>query len=363
MDEFHVRICVAQRAIFELIAEADRREDWADTGARDMAQWLGIRYGISDWKARRWIASAHALKELPLVAAAFSSGELAIDQVVELTRFATPEREAELVEWAKDVSSGRIRHRAEITERRTAAEVADAQRDRTRRWQYSHEGTRFWLLAELPASEGAVVARAIERLADTLPILPGEEGAMYADARRADALVAVAGARIAEDPCPDRATVIVHAKLDGTDGAFEIEGGPGLAADTVDRLLCNARVQAVVENSSGDVIGLGRMSRQPAEWMLRELRYRDRGCTFPGCGSQRVVHAHHVECWSRGGRTDLENLTLVCSFHHKLPHELGWSIRRLGGRVRWYRPDGTRFRAGPAQPVPRRGAEPDRLAG
>ena len=31
-----------------------------------MAHWLKMRYGISDWKARRWIAAAHALESLPL---------------------------------------------------------------------------------------------------------------------------------------------------------------------------------------------------------------------------------------------------------------------------------------------------------
>ncbi len=30
-----------------------------------MAHWLKMRYGVSDWKARRWIASAHALESCP----------------------------------------------------------------------------------------------------------------------------------------------------------------------------------------------------------------------------------------------------------------------------------------------------------
>jgi hypothetical protein len=44
-----------------------------------------MRYGISWWKATRWIASAHALEGLPLLSEAFASGELGIDKVVELT--------------------------------------------------------------------------------------------------------------------------------------------------------------------------------------------------------------------------------------------------------------------------------------
>ena len=54
--------------------------------------------------------------------------------------------------------------------------------------------------------------------------------------------------------------------------------------------------------------------------------------------------------WSRGGRTDLDNLLLICAFHHKLVHEYGWVVKRDGpdGVVRWFRADGVRYRAGPA---------------
>jgi len=82
--------------------------------------------------------------------------------------------------------------------------------------------------------------------------------------------------------------------------------------------------------------------------MVRQVRYRDRGCRFPGCGTRRFTEAHHIVWWRRGGRTDLDNLLLICSFHHKLVHELGWRIERdRGGTVRWFRPDGIRYRAGP----------------
>jgi hypothetical protein len=54
-----------------------------------MAHWLAMRQGISQWKARRWIAAAHALEHLTDLARALSSGELGIDKVVELTRFAS----------------------------------------------------------------------------------------------------------------------------------------------------------------------------------------------------------------------------------------------------------------------------------
>jgi hypothetical protein len=222
----------------------------------------------------------------------------------------------------------------------------------------------------LPPDQGAVVAAAIERAAESVPPMPDEDGPFDADARRADALVALCSSRIAADPDPDRATVVVHVRADGPGGihgpgepaspagsspprriACEIEGGPVIHPETAARLSCTARVQAIAEDASGQPVFVGRMQRTPPAWMMRQLRYRDRECTFPGCGARRHTHAHHLVFWEDGGETDLSNLALVCPFHHRLVHEHGW---RLGwdpdGTPAWYRPDGTRFLAGPGPP-------------
>ena len=109
-DAWHRAISHGQQELFRILAEMDREELWAEWGARDMAHWLWMRYGLSDWKARRWI-EAHALEQLPLISQAFARGDLGVDKVVELTRLATPETEASLIPWAERVSSGRIRRR------------------------------------------------------------------------------------------------------------------------------------------------------------------------------------------------------------------------------------------------------------
>src|SRR6266542_6860875 len=128
MDAQHAGVCASQRQLFSLIAEADQCKAWRDSGARDMAHWLWMRYGISDWKARRWIAAAHALEGLPQISEAFASGELGIDKVVELTRFATAETEGRLITWAQGVSCGAIRHKGDLASR----SLQEAQRSRAR---------------------------------------------------------------------------------------------------------------------------------------------------------------------------------------------------------------------------------------
>ena len=94
------------------------------------------------------------------------------------------------------------------------------------------------------------------------------------------------------------------------------------------------------------------MAREPSAWMLRQIRYRDRGCRFPGCGTRSFTQAHHIVWWRNGGRTDLDNLLLICSFHHRLVHEHGWSVKRDDdGTLGWFRRDGHRYRAGPSPGV------------
>jgi hypothetical protein len=252
------------------------------------------------------------------------------------------------------VSIGCIRRRGDLAARVAAEEAAQADRTRSVSW-WSFEDGRFGLEAYLPAAEGAVVARALSRLADRLPRMPGEDDRSSVGARRADALVALCSAGLAADPDPDRATVVVHATLDGfieERGGCELEGGPVIHPSTARRLACTARVQTVAEDPHGQAVGVGRLSRDPSAAMVRQLRYRDFGCVFPGCGTRAFTQAHHIVWWDRGGRTDLDNLVLVCFFHHKLVHEYAWRIERDRiGVVRWFKPEGSRHRAGPAPPV------------
>lgn len=351
LDEAYRRTSSDHVELFRKLAAVDDAGGWKDAGARDAASWVAIRFGVSEWKARRWLHAAHALESLPALRDALADGRLGVDKVVELARFAEFDTEDGLIAWASRVSIGAVRRRADLEARRDVEETRDAERQRFLTWWYGSDGTRFGLEAELPAADGAIVARALERVLDAIPSMPGEEDPVFASARRADALVALCSARIADDPDADRATVVVHVRAGDAAGGADVEGGPVLHPETAKRLLCEARVQTVVEDASGRPMSLGRMTRQPNAAMLRQLRYRDGGCTFPGCGSRRFAKAHHVVWWRDGGLTDLENLVLICSFHHKLVHEHGWRIDRgPDGVTRWFDAGGREFVAGPAPP-------------
>ncbi len=351
LDALNAGICGLQARFLASVAQADRQQVWRDSGATGMAHLLSMRYGVSWWKAYRWVQAAHALEDLPRTLATFERGELGIDKVLELCRFATAETEAGLLGWAERVSSGAIRRRGDLEARRERQEAEQIERERSLRYSFEDEGRRFLLQAELPAAEGAVVAGAIEHLASQIPVMPGEEEASYAECRRADALVALC---LGERAAGEATVVVVHASaesLASNQRACELQGGGTIHAQTLHRLACSSRLQVVLEDQGRNPLAMGRASRDPSEAMLRQLTYRDTECRFPGCGARRFTQAHHIRWWSHGGGTTLDNLVLLCTFHHKLVHEYGWSLTRdPDDTVRWYRSDGTRYRAGPAPP-------------
>ena len=109
----------------------------------------------------------------------------------------------------------------------------------------------------------------------------------------------------------------------------------------VKRLCCDGHAVVIGEDERGEPLNIGRKTRTVSTAINRALHARDKGCVFPGCHHTRFVDAHHIEHWSVGGETRLDNLMLLCSQHHKLVHEGGFRIER-DYQNRWYfkRPDG-----------------------
>ncbi len=50
------------------------------------------------------------------------------------------------------------------------------------------------------------------------------------------------------------------------------------------------------------------------------------------------TQAHHVVHWVDGGATDLENMTLLCGFHHREFERCGWAVTMIDGIPNWIPP-------------------------
>ncbi|MFN2526660.1 MAG: DUF222 domain-containing protein [Actinomycetota bacterium] len=361
IDEHHARIGAEQSALLRRVAEYDRHELWKADGCRDMAEWLAARLGIMTWAGRRWVVAAHALVSLPLLSDALETGVLCLDKVAELARFATPDTERDLIRWGRRVTAATIRHRADLAQRASLDETQQAERERYLRWWWFDDGRRLWMEGQFPAAQGTAIVKALKSVADSIPSSPEDADApirrfaeeMDLERRCADALHALAMTSIAEDADVDRATVVVHTTLMSTGDVIssEVEGGPVLHPEIARRLACDARLEFVLTDADGNALGIGRRSRSVPPWLMRQLRHRDRGCTFPGCGRRSFLQAHHIWHWDDGGPTDLDNLTLLCHFHHKLVHEFGWKVCLESGLTKWSRPDGRPFDPGRSPPA------------
>ncbi|PID63536.1 MAG: hypothetical protein CSB44_01385 [Gammaproteobacteria bacterium] len=78
---------------------------------------------------------------------------------------------------------------------------------------------------------------------------------------------------------------------------------------------------------SGEPLKIGRKSPTVPPSLHRAVTARARHrCEFPGCGCEQGLEAHHIVHWVDGGPTDIDNLMLLCHYHHTLVHEGRYGI-------------------------------------
>lgn len=85
-------------------------------------------------------------------------------------------------------------------------------------------------------------------------------------------------------------------------------------------------------DAGGAVLSLTTTGRLATPAQLRALAVRDGGCVIPGCSRPPAwCDAHHVVWWSRGGKTVLENLVLLCTSDHTAVHTGLWRVVMVDG--------------------------------
>lgn len=349
-----------------LVAEFDRRGGARRSGFRGTSEWLAWRCGLSRRAARDHVRVARGLRERPLVRSAFATGELSYSKLRAITRAPACEDEAALLDLARSTTAAHLERKVSALRSAPSAGMDVAVAGHARRfveWWWEPDGS-LSLRARLPADDGAAFVETVETAAAAMhEPAPGAELPPPLGARRADALaeIVVSGA--------PRAQVVVHvdppALACTAEQASErqgdvcrLESGPAIPSETARRLACDAEL--VVARSGGDgASDYGRRRRVVPPALRNSLERRDEGCRFPGCDRRHDLHAHHVTHWAHGGRTNRDNLVLLCRFHHRLVHEDGFFVRRLpGGDFAFSRPDGRVIDGVPSERGPLRARAP-----
>jgi len=195
----------------------------------------------------------------------------------------------------------------------------------------------FWKFKGLFDDElGARTAALLEAYSKPRPVDEfGEADLRTKPERLGDAFADLVDLAIA---CPDQPgtngyRTLVHVTI----GLDELKTGLGTAClDFVGEMTarearmaaCDCLMLPVVLNAAGEPLDVGRLRRFVTPGQRRALNIRDGGCAFPGCHRRpKNCHAHHIHHWADGGRTDLRNLVLLCSFHHRLIHHGEWEVR------------------------------------
>lgn len=200
---------------------------------------------------------------------------------------------------------------------------------------YPGEGGCLSFSGTLDTEGGVLLRTALEPLAAP----SGADDHRGREQRLADALVELAGHSLDIGAVPQRASQRTHLQVTttlATLAAFagapagETEFGGLIPDETVQRLACDSTVTRVLVNAESAVIDVGRSHRVVPGATRRALNVRDKGCRWPGCDKPASwTAAHHIVHWIHGGRTDQDNLVLLCRRHHWLVHEVGFQIVRV----------------------------------
>jgi hypothetical protein len=381
------RLAAAMCRWLLLVAEFDAREGYLVFGLASTAQWLSHSCGIVHRTAVEHVRVARSLRCYPRLAEEMGAGRLSFSQVRAISRVDGPDEQV-LVEDLIQVARHGTAAQLEVVVR--GLRTVDHNDKDTDPGEYLKQSwtddSRWQLRARLDPERGAVVNAAIDAImqrdgcspTDALARLAEIGLASLADTKhptrelrgdeRAAVVIQLDAARVppqqvavpSEPAIPrsaerDPSDVLVprSAERDPSDARIvarpyaRIAGGPGLPDRVVLRLLCEGRIRTVITDSAAHVLDVGRSHRLVTDRQYRALLLRQHGhCAHPGCPNTKNLHAHHRIHWIHGGRTDLDNLLLLCERHHVAHHAGEFEIIPDGtGRFRFISSDGRNLSA------------------
>ena len=322
-----------------MVREFDIRQGWKAYHFNNCAEWLNMKCGISLGTAREKVRVSRDLFDLPLCSEKFENGELSYSKVRAMTRAANGYNEVALVDHALLANAHQVeehcRQLRNADRRRSTPDARRAFKERSL-LRTCHPNGTMSINVELPQELGDLVMKALEIAMPDGGNQAGVTGATQDAffAKQADALVELARAYLSGDLSGDASgrlsnsdnhQVVVHVDA----AALRDEGGKSdLPVESIRRIACDSDLVEVTEDAKGNLLNLGRKHRVVSPQQKRALLARDKHCTYPGCSHEKFLSAHHVKHWADGGETSLDNLILLCSSHHTLLHEGGFSIHK-----------------------------------
>jgi hypothetical protein len=328
----------------------DKSGEYKADGAVSLVDWLRWKAKLSGGAAMERVTIARQLEQLPQTQRAFASGDLGYQHVALLARTAekvgaaaVQGEETNLLKAAESMDPGRFSEVAKTFEYRVdhTAALTEANRAYARRYVHISEVKDGLVHLEglLDAEGGATLKTALSALMPP----PRKDDERTPGQRRADAMVELArrpldGSKLGSTG-GQRPHLVITASaetLAGLPGAppAQLEGVGPIPIETAQRHACDPSVSWLLGQAELESETSHAHQRIPAP-TRRALVTRDRGCVVNHCNRPPAwCDGHHVVWWTRGGKTALPNLALVCGRHHRMLHEEGWTLERKDGRWR-----------------------------
>jgi len=329
-------------------------------GAASAVAWVRNNCNMSGTSAADRLCVGKQLESLPHVADALSSGEIGYQSAAVLCHLREQlEDKRDLFVEEEMLDMARIHGVADLRllcrQARYAADPDGCERDdeinfERRRLHISALSDGMHVIdGVLDPVGGTAVKTALDALAGS-----GPRDERKPSQRMADALVELTHHALDEGRLPARRGVKPHVSVTTTlDSLRGLPGTPAAGLETsvlishktLERLCCDATLSRVMLADSM-VIDVGRATRSVPPATRRALKVRDKRCRWEGC--DRPVGwttPHHIEFWGRDrGQTNVPNLVSLCHYHHRLVHEGGWQLVKVGDSFRFVRPDRLYFR-------------------
>jgi len=307
-----------------LLRELDRRQVAMRDGHRSLQEWAAGRMDVAPETAKVLVSTARRLQGLPDVDTAVATGEIGFDRATAVSRLAGRDNSLDLLDEAAGWDIDGIRQLAAKRRRMTRLDEIQAFEERYVSIQPNLDESAWRLSGQLPGFAGRTVVEALETRGDTFPYGSGVTPSRTT--RNADALWSISHDAVAggDGATLDTNTPVLTVFVDATEAAptngttgVTLEAGPRVGPNAVEAILCTGIVEVAARTKDGQSLALGRRTRTIPPRLRRFVLHRDgRRCTVSGCTSRYRLQIHHIDPWAEGGRTDPENLTTLCWFHH-----------------------------------------------
>jgi len=304
-------------------------EDWEDDGYTSPIGWMKDHGHLSGGAAADRICVGEHLDRLVDSVDAVYQGRIGFAHLVQIARAAADMGEClDEQQLLKKAHKQRVREFGDtcLHARHSAnpagynEQQAQGVEARTLKISPTDDGLVF-IKGILDSVGGAALQSALEPLAKRM----GPDDQRRYERRLADALIDLSNAN---RPTQLQVTTTMETLL-GLVGspAGQLDHSLPISSKSVQRLACDSSVTRVLLDSDSMVIDVGRATRVISGPIRKALHVRDRHCSWLGCDrSANLTAAHHLVHWAHGGKTDLDNLVLLC-------HRPLGSPRRSRGRV------------------------------